>query len=190
MIAVITQENFLPNEHQYLQHMLDEGLQYLHIRKPWCNADEHKKWLDKASPELLKISVLHQFHQHASEYPVMGLHLKSGNSTETEAFSKSFHSVEEIQSSTINLNYAFLSPVFSSVSKVKYEGKLQEFAAINKVQKPFPVLALGGVTEDRIAQVYKYKFDGFALLGYLWEKPETAAEKFKKMQKLEKKYRK
>jgi thiamine-phosphate pyrophosphorylase len=88
--------------------------------------------------------------------------------------STGFHSLEELQQDWQCLDYAFLSPIFDSISKKGYlsgsfdpqEVKLALAAA------PMPVYALGGVTGQRVPLLKDMGFAGFGVIGTVWDNPK------------------
>lgn len=83
--------------------------------------------------------------------------------------SKSCHSINEIRNAETsgNLEYVTLSPIFDSISK---SGYLAAFdinilrGLLHSCQ--LPVIALGGVTPDKIPLLESLGFRGVAMLGY------------------------
>ena len=67
-------------------------------------------------------------------------------------------------------DYVFLSPVFDSISKSKYQGKFkdQNFNVFLKKVKQ-KVYALGGIDASKIDKVKRMDFQGVALHGAIWE---------------------
>jgi thiamine-phosphate pyrophosphorylase len=65
----------------------------------------------------------------------------------------------------------FLSPVFDSISNQGYNSKFQpeELYQFLHQQSARPdVIALGGITDNVVDDVFDVGFDGIALLGYIW----------------------
>lgn len=85
--------------------------------------------------------------------------------------SRSCHSIEEIRRYKQECDYLFLSPIYDSISKEGYgaafsrkelsgaktEGLLQD-----------NVIALGGISPDKLAEVELFGFAGAAMLGAFW----------------------
>ena len=69
------------------------------------------------------------------------------------------------------LNYVFLSPIFDSISKQGYRSAFDD-ATLKKASAEGiigqKVVALGGVTRERVALLEKYGFGGAAMLGDIW----------------------
>ena len=95
--------------------------------------------------------------------------------------STSFHSTKEIKASRRKYQYAFLSPIFDSISKQKYKSnfdleKLERFLKSNSKN----LIALGGINETTIVSAKTLGFSGAASLGYIWKSKEPES-KFKKL---------
>ena len=70
-----------------------------------------------------------------------------------------------------NYDYLFLSPIFDSISKNGYRSgfsdeALQEASDMGIIDEK--VIALGGVTLDKIAYLKKMKFGGVAMVGGIY----------------------
>lgn len=96
--------------------------------------------------------------------------------------STSLHSLQDVRQDWQNLDYAFLSPVFDSISKEGYNAACfhsQELSnALQHAQ--MPVYALGGVSVDKVHAVRAMGFQGIGLLGAVWaaEDPPAALQQF------------
>lgn len=89
--------------------------------------------------------------------------------------SVSCHSFEEIDALPFEPNYVFLSPVFDSISKPGYPSAFTpEYLKENLQKRRIPVIALGGITAEKVAECRKMGFRGVALLGHVWEQPVEA----------------
>ena len=82
--------------------------------------------------------------------------------------SRSCHSLEEVKQYKNACDYVFLSPIFDSVSK---QGYVSAFAYETLKQASGDgiidgkVVALGGVTPDKISRLRSLNFGGAAMLG-------------------------
>ncbi len=174
VIAVSYPELF-PDEHKPLTALFENGLEILHLRKPGSTIEELSLLLKKIPSHFIKRIVLHDCFELAGTFPVKGLHINSRNNIVPEDFqgqlTTSCHSIEDVVLKKENFHYVFLSPVFDSISKQGYassfsENQLKEAADQKNIDSK--VIALGGVTPDKIPQLLAWQFGGFALLGYLW----------------------
>jgi thiamine-phosphate pyrophosphorylase len=91
--------------------------------------------------------------------------------------STSLHSLQEVLQDWKNLDYAFLSPIFDSISKEGYSAAgfpPQELCSALQ-RAPMPVLALGGVDIDKVPVVRSMGFQGIGLLGAVWSSDDPLA---------------
>ena len=103
----------------------------------------------------------------------------SGTNSPTDSrnrmsISRSCHSIEEISLWRERCDYLFLSPVFDSISKSGYRSgfSTQELReARDKGLIDSRIIALGGITGDRLPLLNELGFGGAALLGSIWTAP-------------------
>ena len=92
--------------------------------------------------------------------------------------STSFHSLQQLRTDWGPvLSYAFLSPIFDSISKEGYSAARFDRRELRHVltQCPFPVVALGGIA-DNVQEAADMGFAGAAVIGSIWQaKDPTAA---------------
>jgi thiamine-phosphate pyrophosphorylase len=76
-----------------------------------------------------------------------------------------------------NLDYAFLSPIFDSISKEGYAAAGFDSAELAQVlcKAPMPVYALGGITPERLPAVRDMGFAGAGILGAVWAADDPIA---------------
>ncbi len=95
------------------------------------------------------------------------------------AVSTSFHTLEDLGVCRGELEYCFLSPIYSSISKADYPANPafedREQLASGLAGSRYPVLALGGVTPDKFAELQELGFAGAALLGGIWQADDPVA---------------
>lgn len=99
--------------------------------------------------------------------------------TRSRAVSTSFHLLADLGVCRGELDYCFLSPIYPSISKVDYPANPafedREQLAGGLAGSRYPVLALGGVTPDRFAELQELGFAGAALLGGIWQADDPVA---------------
>lgn len=172
---VITPEDFsFSNEVEVIKGLLITST-LIHIRKKGVERKEIEQFLSEFSSEERKKMVLHEHIDLAEKLGLGGIHLTSKQSKEDVpnswkgTISQSCHSVEEVIES--KLDYVFLSPIFDSISKEGYKANFSEEELIEVNQnKQTKVIALGGITEDKISTVESLGFDGYAMLGGFWNR--------------------
>lgn len=178
---VITPAETVPNETLLCNLLFENGLQILHLRKPGASREMYEDFIRRISPLYRNKIVLHEHYELASRYRLKGIHLKSGQAGTHDQYtgypvvSISCHSVEEIETLPFRPEYCFLSPLFDSISK---KGYVSRFASLPYLRVPVPVIALGGITPDKVPLCRQHGFSGVAALGYIWEEPEEALSRF------------
>ncbi|WP_431243985.1 thiamine phosphate synthase [Flavobacterium sp. P21] len=91
--------------------------------------------------------------------------------------STSTHSIADFNSLKNDFDYAFLSPVFKSISKDNYEPKIDFFEEIKlRTNHETKVVALGGIDSNNIQTTLKNGFDDIALLGAIWNNKKPLTE--------------
>ena len=144
-----------------------------------------ERYIRGIRPRFRERVILHDHFELAEEYGLRGIHLKYN---EARTFtgrdrlahvSVSCHSFEEIDALPFEPNYVFLSPVFDSISKPGYPSAFApEYLKENLQKRRVPVIALGGITAEKVAECRKMGFRGVALLGHVWEQPSEAVDRF------------
>ena len=185
MIVIITPPHTLPDEERIVNRLFESGLHLLHLRKPGADRDTLERYIRGIRPHFRERVVLHDHFELAEEYGLRGIHLKYNESqtfTERDRLahvSVSCHSFEEIDALPFEPNYVFLSPVFDSISKQGYPSAFApEYLKENLQKRRVPVIALGGITAEKVAECRKMGFRGVALLGHVWEQPSEAVTRF------------
>lgn len=177
MIIIITPEKNVANETEVINELFQEGLDLLHIRKPLMNLEEMKDFIQKINSEFHHRLVLHGHYDLAESYNISRHHFREIDrhnelykSLTDKTISTSVHDIETFNELSKNWEYAFISPVFPSISKKGY-GKDSEI--LNDIKKRdnsnVKLIALGGIHEDNIHVISDSNLDGVALLGAIWE---------------------
>jgi len=176
LIVVITSPDAWEGEADCLKELLRAGVEKLHIRKHGGAGEE---LLKRLAPDWSSRLVLHGGQEMALKYGVPQIHGHWSDRPTSAGLSASTHSWEEVGRITPGvLEYVFLSPLFDSISKPGYragEGLLRRPAGVS----PCRLIGLGGIDEHTIGRVVDHGWDGAAVLGYIWKKPERAVERFK-----------
>lgn len=179
----ITVPYFYPGEAADIEQRLVSGrFDYVHVRKPGCSAEQLVRLLNAVNPAVRERLTLHDHFSVAAEYGVGGVHLNSRNPDApvnwSRRVSRSCHSVKEC-AEVHGADYVFISPVFPSISKPGYKNDFdeQELAAYLAGAHSSATVALGGVTQERVEQVRRMRFDGYAMLADAW-RPHIDLDKF------------
>lgn len=178
MTIIITRPEFFPSEAEQIESLLLSGrADVIHIRKPGASESEVKQLICALPKELYSRLVLHDHHQLALRYGLRGIHLNSRNPERLQGFdgtvSVSCHSIAELaERKREKFDYLSLSPIFDSISKVGYMAAFtsEELAdARSKGIIDSRVMALGGVTFNRVKEVLEMGFGGAMILGDAWK---------------------
>ena len=180
-LFVITTETFFEGEAEAVNMLFENGLETLHLRKPFATQHETEDFIRLINRDYHSRIVLHDHYDLAVLLNLKGIHLNRRNPETTTnnnmflrkrilSVSRSCHSLEDIIASS-GCDYVFLSPVFDSISKTGYKqgftmeqlGDAQKRKLING-----NVIALGGITASNIPVAHRYGFGGVAVLGSLW----------------------
>lgn len=168
----VTPPAFHDGEAAFISRLLAGGVDVVHLRKPGSAEAECAGLLEALSEDERARVVVHDHFGLAARYGLMGIHLNSRNPSVPEGFrgqlSRSCHSLEEVRRFKPECGYVFLSPVFDSISKQGYSsafsaGDLHRAAASGIIDSR--VVALGGVTQERLPYLRSLGFGGAAMLG-------------------------
>lgn len=168
----ITPASTRKNEHLYIAQVLDAGWDWVHLRHPSLSEEELRKIIDTIDPIYYPKIKLHSYPQLVEEYSLGGVHLNfrmpvANIDARRYSISRSCHTISDVLSTeNKELDYVTLSPIFDSISKEGYKSDVnaEQLAQIPSTPK---VIALGGITPNRIEQLKQYNFAGYAVLGYL-----------------------
>ncbi|KPE51377.1 thiamine phosphate synthase [Chryseobacterium indologenes] len=188
MIIVITPELTVPDETDMVSQLFRKGLDLLHIRKPFISRNEMTDFLDGIDAAFYSQMVLHSHYELADEYNISRFHFREEMRLNGEykayigkgILSTSVHDIETYNTLDKDWEYAFISPVFPSISKKGYGENTKVIHEISCRNNPdLKLVALGGINEKNIKEVLDYGVDGVALLGGIWESddPVQAFEK-------------
>lgn len=180
-MIVITNPTALINEIPIIHALFEEGLELFHIRKLEYSALEMKNFVTAIGLEYAGKMVLHSHHQLATEFGIKRIHFTENHrkmitrqqlenyKKQAYTISTSTHTIEEFNSLDNEFDYAFLSPVFESISKQNYSTKTNLLNAVqNRINFKTQLIALGGMEASTISTTLKAGFDDIALLGTIW----------------------
>lgn len=172
-LIAITTPFFYEGEAEAIAEILRGGrFCRVHIRKPESTQEEMRRLLDAIPHDLRPQLTLHDHSGLATEYGIGGVHLNSRNPLSPAGWkgltSRSIHTIVEIAAIGEDCAYAFISPVFPSISKPGYRST---FTLDELIPHLTPrIYALGGVTPDRLPALEEAGFGGAAMLGAAWRR--------------------
>jgi thiamine monophosphate synthase len=187
LLAVMTEPAIFAGEAEYLERLLEAGVAKLHLRKPRAKRWELEALLERLAPRWALRLVLHGSPELALRYGVPQIHgsagLRSAEAVSLPVISTSVHSWEELKALPQGLAYAFISPLFDSISKPGYGANK---TLLRQPPGPFPCMpvGLGGISADTIGEMIRHGWKGAAVLGWIWERPEDAVKRFEQLKKI------
>ncbi|MGV6860372.1 MAG: thiamine phosphate synthase [Putridiphycobacter sp.] len=192
--------NPIENEHSEIERiLLDDSVDYFHLRKPSFDEIQMREFIQSIHADFHYKIVLHSHYHLLSEFELAGINLNSKSLSQIEyadevnqcyiqplvvrnrkievhriqpeVVSYSAHSLEEINQLPFDVAYAFLSPIFDSISKPDYPSNfdLNELKSELSNQKT-KIIALGGVKTEHFTRLKEVGFSGYARLGEVWLK--------------------
>lgn len=197
MIWVATSPEAIPGEVSHINSLLYAGLDVLLLRKPGFSAEQYEQLLQGIDPLFFSRIMIAGQPLLVEKYRLRGLHMSetfrtsvmpegfAGNGyqlstsihteqIETWSFQPAeqhavFVEVQHVMPSLKMWHHLILGPVFNSISKPGYTGRLQEMKNI-----PANTLAIGGITQHNIGHLKPMGFCGAVLLGTIWNDPFNA----------------
>jgi thiamine monophosphate synthase len=203
MLAVLTLPGMFAGEADHLEGLLEAGLSRLHLRKPAAEPEELEGLLRRLAPRWSERLVLHGGRELALRYgipnvhgsveyldgrgrsgggPFVGRPVAAAGDPDGLTLSTSVHNWEEFGLLPEGLAYAFISPLFDSISKVGYLANTE----LLRETKPGPCLpvGLGGVNAETLGEMVQLGWKGAAVLGWIWEQPGLAVRRFEQLKKI------
>lgn len=180
-IIAITPPHAIENEVAVIRQLFAKGVDIVHLRKHQSEFEDidiitylRGILLGLTSEECSKI-IIHDYPNLYHEYSLKGIHINKNITNMPEGYTgyktRSCHSFEEIQKYKNEYDYLFLSPIFDSISKRGYKSAfthdmLQKASLEGTINEK--VIALGGVTFDKIPYLQSLNFGGVAMIGGIY----------------------
>lgn len=180
MIIVITPEETIQSETELINELFQEGLDLLHVRKPFINSEEMADFIHKIDSKFHHQLTIHSHYDLAKNFTISRFHFREIDrqnelykSFLNKTISTSVHNIEAFNKLNEDWEYSFISPVFPSISKKRYGENSTILNDIKKRDNPnVKLIALGGINENNINEVFESEVHGVALLGAIWESNE------------------
>ena len=174
-IIAITTPKVTDEDVFLIKGLLDKGIDTIHLRKPESGVDECRKLLAGLTAEQRAKIVVHDYPELYFEFSLKGIHINRNITALPDGYggfrSRSCHTFEKVVRYKEEYDYLFLSPIFDSISKSGYRStfsdeELQRAAAEGVIDEK--VIALGGVTFDKIDYLKNLGFGGVAMIGGIY----------------------
>ena len=186
-LLIITPPTLLEGEIPFLIRLFENGLETLHLRKPGWGMGEVKEYLEQIPVEFHDRVMLHNHFELAYSFNLKGIHFSEKEKKNLSTWKKlpgikswAVHDEDELLNLPGDVDYVLLSPVFPSISKPGYTGKLNLKKVtdwLNAQKVTAKIYGLGGVEAGCIPKLKEMGFDGAALLGAIWNPFQISSEK-------------
>jgi thiamine-phosphate pyrophosphorylase len=198
--SLLASPETLENEWDILTELFDAGLEKFYLRKPGLRLRKYEECLSNIPERFLERVVLHEHFTIMYDYPFKEIHLKT---RERKAFenkerfrrlikeahkenilcSSSVHNLDELRQMDGLLDSIWVSPVYDSISNPTHVAEIDWILALKNLELNSKIVALGGIHENNVGALMRSPFSEVALLGSIWNRPESAVENFKKIVK-------
>ncbi len=184
----ITSEEITDNEPLIIRQILTAGWDMVHLRHPYATLRDMRNLIESIPQNLHHKLRLHGHFELCHSFNLGGIHLNSRCNIPPDGYtgkiSKSCHNIDEVITCK-GYDYVTLSPIFDSISKPGYNHTFsnEELIKANH-DSSVSVIALGGITPEKITDIKQLGFRGYAVLGALMmqarnlEKFQTVLSKF------------
>lgn len=185
MLIVISDSEFKPGEAGVINELFRAGLDLFHIRKYGADEQALLELIGGVDAEYREKLVLNHHHALGKKWGLKRFHYSERDRMDWEerkwsgqqsgySYSTSVHSLEAYNALPVHFSYAFLGPVFDSISKPGYQAVSFDFS--KKVDLSVKLIGLGGIGAGNVKQVLEMGFDGAALLGTIWNSEDPITE--------------
>jgi thiamine-phosphate pyrophosphorylase len=181
LVIIVSYPTVLTNEAAHINELFKQGMELFHLRKPGYTEDQLEKLLIQITPGYYHNLVLHDHHHLAQKYNIKRIHFseqkrKDIKENDLEEWKKkdfilstSIHALDEHSDLSEKFSYTFYGPVFESISKPGYKPPGDKFPILKVENRKVKIIAIGGVTPDKMMLLNDLGFDGVALLGAVWD---------------------
>lgn len=174
-IIAVTTPKVIAQDADIIAALLRRGVDIIHLRKPDSDVNECRALLSRLDAEQRSRIVIHDYPELYDEFSLKGIHLNRNVASLPDGYTgfktRSCHSVEELVRYKSGYDYLFLSPIFDSISKLGYGSKFSHDELLKASTEGIiddRVVALGGVTPDRVAYLRDLGFGGIAMCGAIY----------------------
>lgn len=174
-IIAITTPKVTDEDASIIKHLIDRGIDIIHLRKPDSDIGECRRLLAKLSVGQREKIIIHDYPELYFEFSLKGIHINKNVTSLPHGYNgfktRSCHTLEEITRYKDDYDYLFLSPIYDSISKAGYKSGFSKEALMQASANGVideKVIALGGVTFDKIAALKALNFGGVAMIGAIY----------------------
>jgi thiamine-phosphate pyrophosphorylase len=187
-LILISDEYFSADEIPFIKWAFANGLDRFHLRKRAAKQEEINSLLQAFLPEeLCKITVHYQHDLPIELLQKTGLHYSLDFLRESltqaeimqlpkigQSQSFSIHEWKELEQLPKNCDYAFISPLYPSISKPTYQNPSLLTEVKNSPEfSSMALIGLGGIRPEHLHELKQNGFNGAAILGAIWQATDT-----------------
>lgn len=180
LLIAITLPYAIDEEVAIIRHLLADGVDIIHLRKPDADISYCRGLLSQLSADERARIVIHDYWTLYEEFALRGIHLNRNVRSLPDQYrgsrSRSCHSFEEVVRYKNECDYLFLSPIFDSISKMGYSSAYSHYELQRAADEGIideRVVALGGVTPDKIPYLRSLGFGGVAMSGAIYRQEKV-----------------
>lgn len=172
----ITRPEAIVGEAAIISRLLADDFDILHLRKPEAGEEYCRLLLGKLTSEERSRIVIHDYAVLYEEFALRGVHLNRNVTQLPDDYhgsrTRSCHTLDEVVRYKESCDYLFLSPIFDSISKEGYTSAFSHSELCRAAREGIidgRVVALGGVTCERIPYLASLGFGGVAMSGAVFK---------------------
>ncbi len=182
MLVVISDHQLYLREAVEINRLFQSGMELYHVRHHNISEVDLRSLIEEVESKYLPRIVANHNHTIARDLGITRFHFteedrkiwekkKWKNRSENEIYSTSVHSLEDFNKLPDFFEYAFLSPVFDSISKPGYKAVKFDLSQRDATKRT-KLIGLGGIHSANVHQALEMGYDGVAVLGSIWESEE------------------
>lgn len=195
-LIVMSSLDTFENEPQIVTQLFENGLKRFHLKKPKFRTKTLEEYISQIPEKYRKYIIIHSHYDLAIKYNLKGIHLnrkiRKSRLKGLRLFyyrmrkpdiqvTTSFHNLASIFDDKSDYAYAFLSPVFDSITKSGFQSAFSNNNLKFTMKKSkHKLCAFGGIDITKIEQVAEMNFSGLVLSGAIWQ-AEKKVEVFKEI---------
>lgn len=191
MLIVISDHQLYLREGQEINRLFESGMERYHIRHHNITDEDLTELIESIEPDYLSRVTANHNHDLIRSLGVKRFHFTEQDRLEwektdwknrelDETYTTSVHSIEDFNQLPDFFEYAFISPIFDSISKPGCKAEQFDFSK-RDMSKPIKLIGLGGIHSANVHDAMNLGLDGLAVLGSVWESEEPV-KAFQKIQ--------
>lgn len=181
-LIVYTLPYKVTNEADKINHLFEEGLKELHIRKPGYKTQELEDLILSINSKYLNKVILHSNYDLAKKYNLKGIHVPSNffdgvggfvnklNYKSIDTIYTSVYSCNKLNTITFPFTKVFLGPLYKRFSATQTVPNFNIFELKEVLFKSDnSVAAMGGINLNNFKEISSLNFKGIVVQSALWK---------------------